>query len=235
MKNYLNINYDYWDREYHSPNIESFIFRLKPYLLDKYLKKKKISALDFGCGEGANIKFFEKTYNWSIYGVDISKISIKNAQKNYSKKNRFKVISPYPNEKDEFFKRKFDLIISIQTLYYLNNEDLKIRLKSLNEMLNKGGLVFFTMMSTKNNYFTKYSNRNFDKNGMTKVDVSKDKNYSKRQKSNSHLHFINFTKNQNDLIKKFKIFKTLSVGSYDLQLESLKKSEHHYTFLGKKR
>ena len=35
--------------------------------------------------------------------------------------------------------------------------------------------------------------------------------------------------------KKLKIFKLLAIGSYDMRLESLDKSEHHYTFLRKKR
>ena len=66
------------------------------------------------------------------------------------------------------------------------------------------------------------------------LDLSKDKNYKKRQKLDSHVHFINFTKNKNCLTKKFKKFKPLAVGSYDMRLESLHKSEHHFTFLGKR-
>ena len=34
-------NFEYWNREYHAPNVESFIFRLKPYLLDKHFPTKK--------------------------------------------------------------------------------------------------------------------------------------------------------------------------------------------------
>jgi hypothetical protein len=101
-------------------------------------------------------------------------------------------------------------------------------------MLKKNGLVFFTMMSKKNNYFKKYSNKKNSKDGMTFVDLAKDKYYIKRQKLTSHMHFINFVKNEVDLKKKLKIFKPLAIGSYDMRLESLDKSEHHYTFLGKK-
>ena len=59
MTNYIKTNFDYWDREYHSPNVESFIFRLKSYLLDKHFpKNKKLTMLDFGCGQGSTIKYF---------------------------------------------------------------------------------------------------------------------------------------------------------------------------------
>ena len=135
----------------------------------------------------------------------------------------------------KYIRWKFDLIISIQTLYYLNNKDLNERLISLNKILKKNGMVFFTMMSTKNSYFKSFSNKKIDKSGMTLVNVSKDKGYSKRQNLINHSHYINFTKNENELVEKFKIFKKLAVGSYDLKLESLTRSEHHFTFLGRKR
>ena len=235
MSNYIKQNFEYWNREYHAPNVESFIFRLKPYLLDKHFPtKKKITILDFGCGEGSAVKYFYKTYGFDAYGVDISKKSIDIAKKNISKK-RFKLISSQVDNRENFFNKKFDLIISIQTLYYLNNIDLKNRLNSLNKILKQNGLVFFTMMSEINNYFKTYSNKKKSKDGMTFVDLAKDKDYIKRQKPSSHQHFINFTKNKIDLKNKFKIFKPITIGSYDMRLVSLDKSEHHYTFLGKKR
>ena len=235
MSDYIKKNFDYWNREYHSPNVESFIFRLKSYLLNKHISKnKKLTMLDFGCGEGVNIKYFRDTYKFDGYGVDISKKSINVAKKNISRK-RFKLINSTVDKSENFFNKKFDLIISIQTLYYLNNQDLKDRLNSFNRILKKNGLVFFTMMSKKNNYFKKYSDKRLAKDGMTLVDLSKDKNYTKRQKVSSHVHYINFIKNETELKNKFRLFKTLSTGSYDLRLENLNKSEHHYTFLGKKR
>ena len=69
---------------------------------------------------------------------------------------QIKLISGDIKKDDNFFKVKFDIIISIQVLYYLNNLDLKKRLVSLNNMLKSGGYVFFTMMGTKNKYFQKF-------------------------------------------------------------------------------
>ena len=48
-------------------------------------------------------------------------------------------------------------------------------------------------------------------------------------------HYINFTKDVNDLKKKFKIFKPLNIGYYEGSLESLKDGGLHYTFFGKKK
>ena len=129
------------------------IFRLKPKLLDQYINpKKKLKVLDYGCGEGSNINYLIKKLGYDGYGVDISQPSIKVCKKKI-KKNNIKLINFEVKEDDDFFNTKFDLIISIDVLYYLNNKDLKARLISLNKMLKPGGYVFFTMASKNNKYF----------------------------------------------------------------------------------
>ena len=38
MKNdYKKINEKFWNKVYYSPNVENFIFRLKPHLLDLFI------------------------------------------------------------------------------------------------------------------------------------------------------------------------------------------------------
>ena len=233
-KNYLNINKIFWNREYYSPNVEGFVFRLKPKLLDHHIpSKKKLTVLDYGCGEGSNINYLTKNYKYDGYGVDISEPSIAICKK--INKEKFKIIDSKVNENDNFFNIKFDLIISIQVLYYLNNKDLEKRLLSLNNMLKPGGYVFFTMMSTKSEYFKYSSNKKINSDGMTLVDLSKDSKYTERQPGAIYSHYINFCKNKSDLKNKFKIFKPLSIGYYDGNLESTSLSGHHFTFFGKKR
>lgn len=233
-KNYLNTNKTFWNREYHAPNVEGFIFRLKPKLLDCHIPpKKKLTVLDYGCGEGSNVDHFIRNYKYDGYGVDISEPSIKICKKKINKV-KFKLIDSKVNENDNFFNIKFDLIISIQVLYYLNNKDLEKRLLSLNNMLKPGGYVFFTMMSPKNEYF-KFSNKKINSDGMTLVDLSEDRKYRERQKGKIYYHYINFCKNKSDLKKKFKIFEPLSIGWYDGSLSSTSLSQHHFTFFGKKR
>jgi 2-polyprenyl-3-methyl-5-hydroxy-6-metoxy-1,4-benzoquinol methylase len=236
--NYKKINEKFWNRVYDAPNVESFIFRLKPKLLDLFINpKKKLKVLDYGCGEGSNIHYLIKKYRYDGYGVDISEPSIKNCQKKINKK-KFKLIDFDVHQNDNFFNKKFDLIISIQVLYYLNDLDLKNRLISLNKMLKPGGYVFFTMKSTKSDYFKYYCDKRKGNDGLYKVDLSSDKNYKKRQKQNVYYHFINFTKSEKDLKDKFRLFKPLKIGYYDNSLTNTKgkgSSGHHYTFFGKKK
>jgi SAM-dependent methyltransferase len=233
--NYKKINKKFWDKVYYSPNVESFVFRLKPRLLDLYIKqKKKLKVLDYGCGEGANIQYLIKEFGYDGYGVDIAKQSIKVCHKKMNK-NKFKVIDFEVNQNDNFFKKKFDLIISIQTLYYLNDEDLKNRLVTFNKMLKPGGYVFFTMMSTKSKFYKYFSNKRKRNDGLYKVDVSSDKNFKKRNKQSIYYNYINFTKNEKDLKNKLRLFKPLNIGYYEQSLISTKEGGHHYTFFGKKK
>ena len=233
MLDYQETNYKYWNRVYSTENVESFIFRLKPKLLDFYINpKKKLRVLDYGCGEGSNINFLINKHGYSGYGVDISAPSIEKCKKKMNK-NKFKLIDFKVNENDNFFNKKFDLIISVQTLYYLNDIDLQNRLKSFNKMLKKNGYVFFTMMS-KNHYLIKeHSNKKKNKLGLINIDLSKDKKYKKRQKQSIYNSYINVVKNKNDLLKKFKLFEPLSIGYYDISLLQ-NKSTYHYIFFGKK-
>ena len=174
--NYKKINEKFWNRVYYAPNVESFIFRLKPKLLNLFINsKKKLKVLDYGCGEGSNIHYLIKKHGYDGYGVDISESSIKNCQKKINKK-KFKLIDFDVNQNDNFFNKKFDLIISIQVLYYLNDIDLKNRLISLNKMLKPGGYVFFTMMSTKDTGYKYFCDKRKSNDGLYKVDLSSDKN-----------------------------------------------------------
>ena len=236
---YLDKNLKYWNRKYDSENVESFVFRLKSKILNKYIKpKKKLKILDFGCGEGASLNYFISKFKYDGYGVDISQESIKTAKKKINNR-KLKLITGKSNSNDDFFNVKFDLIISIQVLYYLNNDDLQKRLRSFNKMLKPNGYVFFTMISTKNKYFKEFSNKTVDKQGLTLISLNKNKKYlneyKKRHPNGDKIHYINFTKSLIDLKKKFNIFKPLQIGFYDGSLNSIKDSGHHYTFFGRKK
>ena len=234
---YLDQQKNYWKTGYHAPNVEGFVFRLKPVLLDKHVNfknKKKYEVLDFGCGEGSNVNYLYERYGFIPHGVDIAELDIKNCKKKYKKfKSNYKVIDAKPREDDNFFNKKFDLIISIQTLYYLDNHDLEVRLNSLKKMLKPNGLVFFSMMGVKHYYYKYYSEKKH-KNGLTTINLQKDLSFKKRQKKNIYKHYINITKSESHLIARMSMFKKLSLGFYDYSVGDSKMQAYHHTFLGKK-
>ena len=212
------VNYKFWQKGYFAPNVESFIFRFYGH----YLKKKNIKNLfDFGCGQGAAVNFFNQNKINSI-GVDISLTDLNVAKKKFVKyKKKFIHIEKFENIGKMFEKKKFDVIVASQSLYYLSNKDLKKLLIIFEKILNKNGIIFATMISQKSSLFR---NSVSYKHGLRKVYVDK-----------NNFHFINFTKNFRDLKSKFNIFKTVDTGYYSICLDIKNDINHHYTFIGKKR
>jgi len=235
MKNYLDQNHTYWQSPYSATNPESFIFRLNSRLFKKYNiyeNAKDVNLLDFGCGQGANLIYFEKQLGFNVYGVDISKDSVPIAKSKLKNPENIKLINPKPSENDDFFGVKYDIIISSQALYYLSDTDLKARLKSFDNMLKDDGHVFFTMMSTKCWYNSWQLDAKIE-DGLLKV-KHRDDIYNKRVKKIVNLHYINLTRDREHLKQRFEIFEPIEIGDYELTYNE-NESEHHYLFFGKKK
>tara|TARA_B110000483_G_C18150107_1_gene525098 strand:- start:591 stop:1649 length:1059 start_codon:yes stop_codon:yes gene_type:complete len=110
-------------------------------ILSKFLKKKNLRILDYGCFDGKLLIELNKKIKYSyFYGLEISNI--------------FKKI--FPKKKNFFFirdikkiKHKMDLIIFSNTIYYLKNpvEILKIS----NNLLKPNGLIYIENTDLKKN------------------------------------------------------------------------------------
>lgn len=225
MNNYLNKNYKYWQSGYFAPNVESYIFRFYAY----FLKTNKITGrrrlLDFGCGQGAAVNYFNNL-GYDAIGVDISKKDITYAKKNYKKyKNKFYLVNPDPDKENFYgFKSNIDVVVAGQALYFFDDDDLQICLKKIRNSMKVGGIIYATMQSNKHYYFDNSKKR---KNGLYEVKLK-----NRRTKVDSH--YINFTFSKKHLIKKFEMFKPLEIGYYDIGLTSSEPQTHHYTFIGRK-
>ena len=186
----------------------------------KYFKNKK-SILDFGCGNGTHLKFFSQIKIKNIYGVDTSKIVYK------IKNKKFKVFR-INNEENLIKKinRKFSIIFSNQTLYYLTDKKISFYFKQFHKMLNKNGLIFTTWIAPIGNYY-KFS-RKIKGSEMRKLE------FNLRLKGKT---FINFKTKKN--IEKIIIknnFKTLHYGHYvgEMNHNEFDSGSYHYLNLSKK-
>lgn len=224
--NYLNKNSKYWEKGYHAPNVESFVFRFYGRILVNDFNitgKKKERILDFGCGQGGNLNFFHKL-GFDVYGVDIAKKDIHIAKKVIKlKKNNFKIIDTKPNKNLIFFKnKKFDVAISIQTLDFLSNSDFDQAINCIYNNMKKGAVIYVTMNAWCH-YYRKKGNYAGDglwsikfNNGRVKYDL-----------------MLNFIKNKNEMKRKMKLFKPIFIDSYDIQARH-EGSEKRYAFVGVK-
>ena len=208
MDEYLKGKLKYWQKGYEAENVESFVFR--PY--GRIFKfefgfdgSRHEKLLDFGCGEGAALKFF-KSKGFDAYGVDISKTSIQRCKEKMPDiAEHFQIINPKPKSNQIFFKGNFDIITAVQSLYYLSNKDLENALMSLWNNMKPGAIIYATMMGIKH-YTYKYSKKY--KDGLRKIDFSLPRITVKN-------YFVNFTTSEKDLIKKFHRFRKCHVGYYD--------------------
>ena len=111
--------FDYWDgdRRYGYGGykyLDGYWTPIAKKIIKKFKLSNKSTILDIGCGKGFLIFEIKKILkDIKIEGIDISKYSIKNSKKEI--KNCLKVadINKYK------FKKKYDLIISINTLHNL--------------------------------------------------------------------------------------------------------------------
>ena len=109
-----------------------------------------------------------------------------------------------------------------QSLYYLDNENLGRYVNEMYDLCNKGGVCFFTMMSTDNYYFSKVECSY--NNGLSKVVLDE------RLIETS---YINFVSNASELVSIFHPFSKLYVGDYNMfNLYDYEGSGHHYIFIG---
>lgn len=231
----INSNSKYWGKGYHSPNVESYVFRFYGQILKYDFKmpyhNKKTNLLDFGCGQGAAVNFFNQI-GFNAYGFDANSNDLNVAKKLFPKS-----ASNYYDVPSDTLKisslldvldttEKFDVIISCQVLYYLPKFQFQHFVKLAFDSLKKGGVFFASMMSEKWELFFNNSFPTGDKDGwMREVKFSN----SRHDVSNYFMHFVS---NEEDLCSKFNLFKPLHIGEYATRLRNDDGSGHHYTFCG---
>jgi SAM-dependent methyltransferase len=225
MNDYLQTNAKYWSGTYAAPNVESFIFRFYGRILkfDYGIDGSKHERiLDFGCGQGGALNFFDKL-GFDCYGVDIAERDIAAARAVLPHlEHQVAVIDPTPAEDRQFFGGNFDVVISIQTLDFLSNTDFTRAIKSLYNNMKAGGLIYASMNGWQM-YYRNHATPADDglwhvkfNNGRVDYDL-----------------FLNFVKDKDEMRERFSLFKPVYLDHYDSSFRE-EGSEFRYTFFGVK-
>jgi len=205
--------------EYPDGHVIRFCTQVLDWELDKF--KDKGNVFDYGCSIGTHLKYFSDR-GWTPFGVDINAIGIEKAKKLLPEyKDNFHVIDPVP-DLTKLYDVKFDVIITNQVLYYLNDEDIHNVVNQFYDMMPKGGVFFATMMSRKNYYHNYVQSISID--GLSEV-VLTDRVHDTT--------YINF-KEKVELEELFKPFKKLHIGYYDRQIIEDEGSNEHWIYIGVK-
>lgn len=223
MSDYLDKNKQYWDGVYDAPNVESFIFRFYGRILkfDYGIDgSKHEKLLDFGCGQGAALRYFDKL-GFNCFGVDIAPNDVAVARKHMPHiANQLAIIDPKPDEKNIFFNGGFDIVISIQTLDFLSNTDFNKVIKSLYNSMKPGAKIYASM----NGYSMYYRNHGTEiGDGLWNIKF-------KGSRVNYDIN-LNFVKDKEDMKKRFSLFKPVYLDYYDSSFRE-EGSEFRYTFFG---
>lgn len=224
---YLRKNSEYWQKGYVAENVESWVFRPYGRILAAQFGidgSKGEKLLDFGCGQGAALHFFKRK-GFDVYGVDISKPDLDVARRKMPDiADHFQEIGLKPTKDQRFFGGNFDVIVSIQSLYYYTDSDFAVRMQTLYDMMKPGGFVYFTMMGTKC-WFFDYATPAGD--GLYRIDITTSR---VRYKD----YYILFVKDETDLKAKFKMFEPIHIGFYSYKTREDEGTDYHYTFFGRK-
>ena len=169
-------------------------------LIKKYENKKRVNILEIGCGDGWRLSELKKKFNCNCFGVEPSKLAIKN------KINKKIIIKRGTAEKLDFSDNKFDIIFFGFCLYVVDWNDLIKIVSETNRVLKKSGWIlildFYSSKIIKKNY-----------------------KHDKRIKSTKY-NFINiFTWHPYFHQKKIKTFNYLNKKNFKVSVSIIKKNE----------
>jgi len=216
-----------YDEGYGLEYPDGHVIRFYQRVLKYEFNISKGNILDFGCGTGTHLKFFQR-HGFTPFGVDIIAEAIEKTKLLLPEfKDNFHVTPYMPNLKD-YFSESFDIIFSNQTLYYFNDRDIKNICGQFLDLLKPGGIFFATMVSPLSGYYKIVESTSGD---MSKVVLNGRLNETT---------FLNF-KTSEEVLDVFKDFKRTHFGSYDFVLTEDPVSidisygrGHHYMFVGRK-
>lgn len=112
--------------------------------LKRFLGDKQYNVLDIGCGMGRWAENLQEKYIVSYDGIDFSQNFIKNAKERFKDDKRIAFYQMSATKLDrKQLKDKYDLIIITGVCMYINDDDLPILLKNIDELLECGGILYF--------------------------------------------------------------------------------------------
>lgn len=182
--------------------------------------------VDFGCGIGTNLSFF-KDMGYDVFGIDISSNAINRCIETHPEYNKDQFyagnVLDFDSLNDVFNKEfEYDLLLSLQTMVYLKDEDIKTALGNMSKSLKENGIAYITMRT------------HAFRGGMESVPENNKLFVNKAVGRISNTTYINLCRDKEDMIKKFEdYFEPLYTLKTSIELEECISEELH--FIGRKK
>ncbi len=222
--NVKNYKAKYEKKGYGAMYPEGTVIRLFAHILEYDLPIGNDRAFDFGCGIGQHLKLFVDK-GFIPFGCDVDKHSIDQSKKLLPEyKKNFYLTDPVPDLNDLIpdAECSFNLIITVSTLFHLNNKDMKNVINQFYSMMQKGGVFFATMLAPDDVFASKVVETDGE---MSRVVLEG------RLNESAWYNFM--TKEQ--MIEMFKPFDKVHVGEEMASLREDEGSVHYWRYIGVKR
>jgi SAM-dependent methyltransferase len=166
------VNTNEWMQPYFAPNVQSEIFRWWGWVGRDLITRQfpggageSINALEFGCGEAANVNFFREQ-GLQSFGVDLNPESLAVGLERWpSLDGRLSAI-PFECDELPFGDTRFHVITSRHVLHFLTPLVFERTLSVIRNRMLDGGVLFITFMKSGGFYFN--NSQPLD-NGMRRV------------------------------------------------------------------
>jgi SAM-dependent methyltransferase len=199
---------------------ESHVIRVHKHVLEWELGIRGGSVFDFGCGAGANLRYFAEQ-SFVPHGCDTSATAVaacKRAMPRFA--DNFHVSSVHPDLMRLAGKGKLDVFFSNQVLYFLTDDAIRDVVRQAHALVRPGGVFVATMMS----WSCFYSHHIVGKEGdFRRVELN-----TPRQKMSTLINF----KEGRELPALFAPFRKLHLGSYGSWVREEEGSTDHWMFVG---
>jgi SAM-dependent methyltransferase len=199
---------------------ESHIIRVHRHILEWELGMKPGRAFDFGCGAGANLRYFAEQ-GFTPFGCDTSMTAIercKQAMPEFA--DNFWNTPVRPDLLSLVPSGSLDVFLSNQVLYFLSDSDIHHVVDQAHAMVRPGGVFVATMMAWTCWYARSIVGREGD---FRRVEMD-----TPRQKLSTLINF----KDRADLLDLFAPFRKLHLGSYGSTIREDEGSTDHWIFVG---
>lgn len=225
---YLDDGKKKWEEEYRNgygnqwPDtkmITAYYRYIKPHVISE-----KPKVLDFGCGIGQNLRFFE-TIGFEVYGIDISKKAIERCLELHPHWKERVCSANILKEKtiSELFDVNFDVVISCECLYYLNDVDITYVLEQFSNCMTSNGRFYGTMHSWASNNFKSYKKCK-ETSALTAIDK-----FGRLDTSFA----MNIIENEKELQEKFSVLECEHIFKSSSNITGVYSESFHY--IGRKR
>ncbi|MFW9923130.1 MAG: class I SAM-dependent methyltransferase [Candidatus Thorarchaeota archaeon] len=132
---------------YHSP-IYKFLFSI-----DVFAKDMEKKILDCGAGGSKPPLSLFHDYGFETHGIEISMEQIKLAEEFANKKGQQLNIQKGDIRSLPYEDESFSYVISYNTIFHMNKNDMKKTIGEIRRVLKKGGFLFVNFMSIDDKFF----------------------------------------------------------------------------------